>query len=113
MNDNLKPLSIDTIESGECKRRIDIALNDAAKDIIERQYVLKPRTVTVKLKVTPKLIGEGRIQPRISSVTSTSYPSDEGAETVGFIKNGKICVNITNPAEPLQDSFLDIEERNS
>lgn len=108
----LQELSVQSVDGGLCARKIQRALQRITQDIMARPHIVKKRAVLVRIEIEPE-DQEERTIPRINYKIDVRLPPDEGAETVGYMKDGKIHVNVTNPAEPLQDSIFQNQEKDN
>lgn len=111
MSENIKLLSVDSIDGGYFMRKFNDALQEAGADCIERPRSTKARRVIGIVELIPKPIGDTeRIHIRIIDKVNTKKPEAQATENIGFVRGGKIFIDVFNPAEPFQSTFDLTEE---
>ena len=84
----LTKASIGNLDLGDLSRSVDEALNQMAIDVHERPSVDKPRTITLKISITPKLqeTPDGfQNYPEITYELKVSKPANAVTGLRGFI----------------------------
>lgn len=95
-DDQLTPISVMTINSGNLAHDIDAAIERAMKDVIARKHLKGPRCVTVKIQFAPVIDHHtGENWPRIDYQVGTAVPGAKGPTTTAVISSdGVVLVNI-------------------
>ena len=106
---NYVELSIESI-SPEAKAKINKDIDKAREDIILRPHIMKTRYIIAKIGITPRPVGEGKTQPRVSCSSGVKLPPDAEIEMVGFLRNGKIVLDRSNYEEPFQMKITEENE---
>lgn len=108
--ESLVPLTLETIDSGECLRAVNECISTVCQDVITRGRVEKKRSITLRIEITPmEDEGSGRNFPEVDWKTDWSVPGRSGMKSRAYVSGGVVKVNMTNTVEPLQDTFFQPE----
>ena len=101
-------VTMQSIQSGKLLAMVNEAIASVSDDTIERADIDKPRTVEIKIMITPDVIDQenGINQPKIKAVVRKSVPGETLTKTIGVVEGGKIKVNVNHSAEPLQEQMF-------
>lgn len=119
----LTPATIENLDLGELERSINAALSEVALDVHERPDVQKPRTITIKVSLTPELheTPEGlQNYPGITYEVRTTKPAKAVTGMKGFIgvneQTGEIQLLVhqhlpDSTEDPRQQHIFDLPQR--
>jgi hypothetical protein len=94
----IQTLAVDNIDRGRMVSEMNAAIGRMAMDAIRRPGVKLDRTVTATIKIRPEMDPETGINsPVITFEVKDSAPKIKGTVMTGFVRDGKIMVNLNDP----------------
>lgn len=104
---DLETIRVSTIQCGMLETKFDEYLRRISEDVVARPRINEERTVTVTVKIKPKVMQEEPFtnMPEISWAVKHSVPGASGMVTSGLVDNGEIKVSRFE-GDPRQMSLL-------
>lgn len=100
-------LTVETLEGGRAIAELNEKLRRIIGDVVERKHLGKERSVTLTVRITPKVEGDVNM-PVVDWDVGCKMPGWPGMTTRGMIKAGGLYVSTTDLQNPLQGSLDDI-----
>ena len=116
----LQKLTLERLDLGALVETANQTMDEIATDAINRPHLDKARTMTITLKITPKVedsqAGHGNqtVEPEIDWEIKHTVPGRSGRTTRAFVNKttGELAISDNDPFEtPRQPNFLGSDKK--